>query len=183
MTTRVTRRALNWPEEHVPAVYGRTMSQLFNARGKDARAPLGAAADSPLGDHLFFYLTQLEQIFRAGIQEALYDLDLDIRQYIALAYIVDGRAPAQHELVQLLRLDPSQVVTLTKGLAERGLLVRDTMPQDRRAKALVITADGRRLYAQAAVRVRRVEEALTASLSRRDHNALKTLLERVLPIS
>lgn len=158
------------------------MSQQFTARDKHPGVPLATALDSPLSDHLFFYLTQLEQSFHVGLQEALQALDLDVRQYTTLAYIVEGNTPTQHELAQLLRLDPSQVVTLTKALASRGLLIRHVLPHDRRAKALVITTEGRRLYAQAAVSVRRVEETYTAALSRRDLNALKTLLERILPL-
>ena len=158
------------------------MRQQPNPRRQHPLAPVAAATDSPLGDHVFFYLTQLDHTFRAGIEDAIAELELDIRQYSALAFIVDGHAPTQHELSQLLRLDPSQVVTLTKGLEARGLVVRHTLAQDRRAKALNITADGRRLYAQAAAAVRRVEETLTAALSRRDHIALKTLLGRILPL-
>lgn len=158
------------------------MSQQSNSRRKHPLAPVAAAADSPLGDHVFFYLTQLENTFRAGIEHSIAKLELDIRQYTALAFIVDGHAPTQHELAQLLRLDPSQVVTLTKGLEARGLLLRHRLAHDRRAKALTITADGRRLYAQAAVEVRQVEETLTAALSRRDHIALKTHLGRILPL-
>lgn len=158
------------------------MSQQFTAGSKDPRVPLSAALDSPLGDHVFFYLTQLEQTFQAGIQEALQAVDLDVRQYTTLAYIAEGNTPTQHELALLLRLDPSQVVTLTKGLAARELLARDILPQDRRAKALVITAEGRRLYSQAAVLVRRVEGSYTAALSRRDLNALRVLFERILPL-
>lgn len=158
------------------------MTQQSNSRRKHPLAPLASAVDTPLGDHLFFYLTQLEHTFRTSIESNIADFELDIRQYTALAFIVDGHAPTQYELGQLLRLDPSQVVTLTKGLVARGLLVRNTLERDRRAKALTITADGRRLYAQAAVSVRRTEEALTAALSRRDRVALRALLDRLLPL-
>ena len=157
------------------------MGQQSNSRRKHPHAPVASAVDSPLGDHFFFYLTQLEHTFRTSIELSLEEFALDIRQYTALAFIVDGHAPTQYELGHLLRLDPSQVVTLTKGLVNRGLLTRHTLERDRRAKALNITADGRRLYAQAALTVRRVEESLTAALSRRDHVALRVLLDRILP--
>src|SRR5699024_7996980 len=106
-----------------------------------------------------------------------------IRQYTTLAYIAGGHTPTQLELGQILHLDPSQVVTLTKGLAVRGLLVRQTLPEDRRSRALVITTEGKLLYQQAEVLVQRVEDTLTASLSGRDRSALKNLLDRTLPLS
>lgn len=144
--------------------------------------PLTAAQDSPLGDQLFFAFAQIQHEFRTRMHNALAELDLDVRQYSTLAFIAEGHTPAQHDLAQILHLDPSQVVTLTKNLEVRGLLVRETVPRDRRAKALVITEEGERVYRQAAAQIALVEEALTASLSRRDRNALKSLLRRILPL-
>lgn len=158
------------------------MSRESNPRSKHPLAPIAAALDSPLGDHALFYLSQLEHTFRSATEYSIRQFDLNLRQYTTLAFVVDGHAPTQQELSQLLRLDLSQVVSLTKGLEARGLVVRHTAAHDRRAKALAITAAGRRLYAQAAVEVRRVEEDLTASLSRRDHIALRALLGRILPL-
>lgn len=152
-------------------------------RGHRGASPLRAAQDSPLGSQLFFYLSQMEHVFRTELSAALTECELDLRQYSTLAFIADGHTPTQHELAQILHLDPSQVVTLSKSLEARGLLVRQTLPTDRRAKALVITEVGRAIYSDAVKRVRSVEESLTASLSRRDHNALKSFLERILPLS
>ena len=157
------------------------MARQSNSGWKHPLAPIAAAADAPLGDHLYFYLTQLEHAFRSSIEVSLEEFDLDIREYTALAYIVDGHGPTQYELGNLLRLDPSQVVTLTKRLVNRGLVSRETFTRDRRAKVLNITADGRRLYAQAASTIRRIEESLTAALARRDRVALQSLLDRLLP--
>ena len=159
------------------------MHTSFGSNNKQARTALAAAQSSALGRQLFFALTQLEHEFRTTMQAALEQLDLDVRQYTTLAYIAEGHTPTQLELGQILHLDASQVGKLTKGLAARGLLLRQTVPEDRRARALVITAEGKRLYQQAAVLVQRVEEALTASLSRRDHSAQKNLLDRTLPFS
>ena len=158
------------------------MSRESNPRPRHPLAPIAAALESPLSDHALFYLTQLEHTFRSATENSIQQFELNLRQYTTLAFIVDGHAPTQQELSQLLRLDLSQVVSLTKDLEARGLLTRHTAAHDRRAKALTITATGRRLYAQAAAEVRRVEEHLTASLSRRDHIALRTLLGRILPL-
>lgn len=159
------------------------MHASFRPPDARARAALVAAQSSPLGRQLFFALAQVEHEFRTKMQLALEQVELDIRQYTTLAYIAGGHTPTQLELGQILHLDPSQVVTLTKGLAVRGLLVRRTLPEDRRARALVITTEGKLLYQQAEVLVQRVEDALTASLSGRDRSALKNLLDRTLPLS
>lgn len=159
------------------------MHASFRPSDHRARAALVAAQSSALGRQLFFALSQVEYELRTKMQLALEQVGLDVRQYTTLAYIAGGHTPTQLELGQILHLDPSQVVTLTKGLAERGLLVRQTVPADRRAHALGITTEGKVLYQQAAALVQQVEEALTASLSRRDRSALKNLLDRMLPLS
>lgn len=146
-------------------------------------SPTTAAQASPLGDQLFFVLGQIQHEFQLRMHATLAGLGLDVRQYTTLAFISAGHTPAQHDLAKVLHLDPSQVVTLTKGLEAQGLLTREMLPRDRRAKVLVITAEGQSLYAQAAVLVQQVHESLTASLSRRDRNALESLLNRILPLS
>lgn len=142
-----------------------------------------AAQASPLGDQLFFVVEQIHYEVQTRMHTALAGLGLDIRQYTTLAFIAAGHTPAQHDLATILHLDPSQVVKLTKSLEAAGLLTRDTSPQDRRAKMLLITAEGQALYKQAATLVRQIQESLTASLSRRDRNALESLLHRILPVS
>lgn len=146
-------------------------------------SPIMAAQTSPLGDQLFFVVEQIHHEFHLRMHTALAGLGLDVRQYTTLAFIAAGHAPAQHDLASLLHLDPSQVVKLTKSLEAGGLLTRDTLPQDRRAKTLLITAEGQALYQQAALLVRQIQGSLTASLSRRDRNALESLLHRILPVS
>lgn len=158
------------------------MSGPLQAASRLGADPITAAVASPLGQQIFFFAAQLEQAFRDGMLEVFAPLDLDIRQYTTLAYISEGLSPTQHELAKILHLDPSQVVTLVKALARRDLIERYALPQDRRAKSLRITPQGRDLYQQASAAVVRVEEALTASLSRRERSAVLRLMERMLPV-
>lgn len=158
------------------------MDVSYNPKTQVSGSALEAAQESPLGRRLFFLVTQLEYELQSRVPLALAELELDVRQYATLAYIAGGHTPTQLELAKVLRLDPSQVVTLVKGLVARGLIIRQTVPHDRRARAVVITREGKRLYERATVLVQRVEEDLTASLSRRDTNALRSLLERILPL-
>lgn len=146
-------------------------------------SPAKAAQESPLGGQLLFVLSQLQHQFHIRTQAVLTEVDLDVRQYCALAFIADGHTPTQHDLAHILHLDPSQVVTLTKGLEARQLLKRKTAEQDRRAKALAITAEGRTLYEEAEGLVSEVEASLTPALSRRDRNALRAILHRIVPFS
>lgn len=158
------------------------MDAPHHAKTKNSMSSLEAAQESPLGRHLFFFVMQIEHEFRRRLPLALAELELDVRQYATLAYIAGGHTPTQLELAKVLHLDPSQIVTLIQGLVARELVVRQTVPHDRRARAVVMTRDGKRVYSRAAAIVQQVEEDLTASLSRRDKTALRALLERILPL-
>lgn len=144
-------------------------------------SPRIAARQSPLGGHLFYLLDQVADELHTAMHTVLVAADLNIRQYGTLALVIGKHTVTQHNLARVLDLDPSQVVTLVKGLVARGLLTRQTLEADRRAKALSITEDGIVLYTHVEAQVRQVEEAVTASLSRRDRKILSTLLDRVLP--
>lgn len=152
-------------------------------RDSQSTSPLLTAQSSPLGDQLYFVLGQLQHTLQTRMHYALAAEDLNIRQYTTLAFLADGHRPVQHDLSALLHLDPSQVVKLVKGMEADGLVIRQTNTTDRRAKVLAITAQGQQRYSRAVAAVQQVHESLTASLSRRDRNALKSLLHRVLPVS
>lgn len=146
-------------------------------------SPLAAAQASPLGGHLHFFVSQAAHTVESHWRRTLAPYELDVRQYSTLALIADGHSPTQLELAHILHLDPSQIVKLTKDLAARGLLTRQTLATDRRAKCLVITPDGVEVFQQAKLAIERTEEALTAALSRRDRIALRALLGKLLPVT
>jgi MarR family transcriptional regulator, organic hydroperoxide resistance regulator len=59
---------------------------------------------------------------------------------------LDPEVPiSQKELAGRLRCSPSTVVDPTDRLEERGLVVRQTHPDDRRIKVLLVTEEGTRL--------------------------------------
>lgn len=155
----------------------------FSSKPAATTQPLAAAQTSPLGEHLYFYVSQAARALEYHWRLALEPYDLNVRQYVTLAFIAAEHTPTQLDLGQVLHLDPSQIVKLTKRLAERGLLTRETLATDRRAKYLVVTPAGLALYQQAQQAIDRSEEALAAALSRRDRIALRSLLGKLLPVS
>ncbi|HIW46331.1 MAG TPA: MarR family transcriptional regulator [Candidatus Yaniella excrementigallinarum] len=146
-------------------------------------SPQVAAGQSPLGGQLFYLLDQVTHELHTAMHTVLATENLNIRQYATLALVAGKHTVTQHNLSKVLDLDPSQVVSLVKGLVDRNLLTRQTLETDRRAKVLNITEDGARLYTRVETQIRQVEEAVTASLSPRDRKILAALLERVLPLT
>ncbi|MGW6279879.1 MarR family winged helix-turn-helix transcriptional regulator [Kribbella sp. NPDC055071] len=66
----------------------------------------------------------------------------------ALLRLTVGEATPMRKLAQQLQYDASNLTTLVDRLAGRGILERRAHPDDRRVKAVVLTAEGERLRNQ-----------------------------------
>jgi MarR family transcriptional regulator, organic hydroperoxide resistance regulator len=81
------------------------------------------------------------------------------------------------EIAAYLRCDNSNVTGIVDGLEARGLAERTPSPNDRRAKLIALTSEGRRLRARL-MREARKPPAWLERLSPADQRALLELLER-----
>ena len=86
--------------------------------------------------------------WRKAVNETLKPRGLTEATWLPLLHLGRaGRPMLQKELAQLMTLDSSSVVRLLDGLEAAGLVER-TAAEDRRAKALRLTAAGRQTVAQ-----------------------------------
>lgn len=143
------------------------------------REGLDRLLDAPLVAEIEFLTARARALGSAKANALLEPLELRIRSYAVLSLACSGAAPSQRELAEFLLLDPSQIVALLDGLEQRGLVKRETDPQDRRSKVIKGTAAGRRLLAQAAVATRQAEEQAMGNLSSAERDQLRELLRRV----
>jgi DNA-binding MarR family transcriptional regulator len=74
-------------------------------------------------------------------------------------------------LAQCLQVDPSAITGLVDRLEAKSLVERQPDPDDRRVKALVLTARGKRVRAH----LRRILEEPPASLSQIDEKRLSVV--------
>ena len=135
--------------------------------------------DSPLVGEIEFLTARARALGSAKANALLAPLDLKIRSYAVLSLACSGAAPSQRELAEFLLLDPSQIVALVDGLEQRGLVKRETDPQDRRSKVIKGTAKGRRLLAQAAAATQQAEDQAMEVLTAGERAQLRELLRRV----
>jgi DNA-binding MarR family transcriptional regulator len=83
------------------------------------------------------------------------------------------------QAIRRMGVAPSRMVAFVDSLEERGLLERRQNPDDRRARALFLTSEGRKLLTRAiAVRTEQ-ERRLTSELSDEEREQLLYLLSRV----
>ena len=78
-----------------------------------------------------------------------------------------------------MKVAPSRMVAFIDSLEERGLLERRQNPDDRRARALFLTAKGRELLSRTFELAAEHERTLTQGLSRDEREQLLELLARV----
>jgi MarR family transcriptional regulator, lower aerobic nicotinate degradation pathway regulator len=97
-----------------------------------------------------------------------------------LGALTEGGARTQRELSELLKIHPSDMVTLVDDLARRDLISRTTDPADRRRNLITLTTSGRKLVRQATTQSRRIHRELLSALSRDEQETVRELLDRAL---
>jgi DNA-binding MarR family transcriptional regulator len=134
----------------------------------------------PLADDLGFLLSRASgQVVRAT-NAALARHGLRVRQYSVLALACEGAGGlSQRELATVLGLDPSQVVLLVDELAAAGLVERQAVAGDRRARLVVPTAEGRRVREAAGRAADDAVEAPLGLLGGAERDRLRDMLTRI----
>lgn len=132
------------------------------------------------GVHLGALLAKLHADGSVLNNRALRGSGLRERTFSVLALACSGLEPTQRELADLLGLDPSQIVSLVDDLEKRGLAVRITGKQDRRAKFIVSTPEGRRIHSKARAALTACEREQLSSLNGEEAAQLRALLRKAL---
>ncbi|MBO3663189.1 MarR family winged helix-turn-helix transcriptional regulator [Microbacterium stercoris] len=133
----------------------------------------------PLLSDTAFLLARANANSLAATHAALAEHGLRVRSYTVLALAVSEARLSQRDIAEYLRLDPSQVVALVDDLQQRELVSREADPNDRRAKVVVATAEGRRTHARAEAAVNAAERGTLSVLDDDEQAVLRDLLFRL----
>lgn len=137
-------------------------------------------AEAKIGNDVGLLLAKLHATGSLLNNKALADYGLRERSFSVLTLACSGLEPTQRELADFLSLDPSQVVSLVDDLEHRGLVKRAQGKQDRRAKIIVSTAEGRRIHTKARAALEGCEKIQLASLDEDENAQLRALLKKAL---
>ena len=137
-------------------------------------------AEAKIGNDVGLLLAKLHATGSLLNNKALADYGLRERSFSVLTLACSGLEPTQRELADFLSLDPSQVVSLVDDLEHRGLVKRAQGKQDRRAKLIVSTAEGRRIHNKARAALEVCEQTQLAALSEDENTQLRALLKKAL---
>ena len=131
-----------------------------------------------LDDQIGFLLRRAQQRHLAIFAAAMPD-GLTAQQFAALSKLHETGPCSQNALGRLTAMDNATISGVLTRLAERGLIERTPLPEDRRMMQISLTADG----AAAIVRTLPVAQAITAEtlapLDPDDQTALIALLRKI----
>src|SRR6202167_3727188 len=90
-----------------------------------------------------YLLTALGQSFKEQAVARAEQAGFELYDYTLLAILDEGARATQGTIAEAMMLDPSRLVALLDSLEERGLVIRQRDPQDRRRHVVSITEAGR----------------------------------------
>lgn len=148
-------------------------------RGDGAEEVPVAEAASDLETLVGYNLKRAYIVMHDDFQKALIEERLAPRVFAALSLVVKYPRETQSELARRLGIERSGLVALVDDLERRGLLRRATVTGDRRLQALVATAEGIRVHAQAWSKVEAHERALLSGFTQTEKLRLMAMLRRI----
>jgi DNA-binding MarR family transcriptional regulator len=100
-------------------------------------------------------------------------------QYVLLALLEAEDGITQQELTRRASSDPNTIRATLLILERNGMVVRREHLSDRRAKAIQLTAEGRRTYAKLSAALKPLQEALLAPFNADEAATLVSGLSRI----
>ena len=107
-------------------------------------------------------------------------VDLNPPLFRVLNLVAAAEGQSQQAIAAAIEIPPSRMVALVDELEQRGLVERRPDPEDRRVRALFLTAKGKRCLTRGRKIAQQHEEELTAGMSPTDSKRLIALLQKIV---
>lgn len=136
--------------------------------------------DPPQQQRLSTKIGVVARQWRRAVDQRLQPFDLTQATWLPLVQLARAPGPMrQKELAAALSLDNSAVVRVLQNLEASGFIERLEDADDRRAKALAITAQGRQLVRRVHTVSAELERELLDGMAPADVDAAHRVLERL----
>jgi DNA-binding MarR family transcriptional regulator len=147
-------------------------------RNRGKAAPEGVRSDYVLDQQVGFRLRIAMQRHTAIFMSQMVS-GLTQTQFAALAKLLEVGSCSQNQLGRLIYLDAATIKGVVDRLIGRGFVATTTDPQDRRRRAVALTAEGRRVI-ESAIRVAANITAVTlAPLTPEEQRTVVQLLKKL----
>jgi DNA-binding MarR family transcriptional regulator len=114
---------------------------------------------------MLYLVKQLELAVRAQLDEVLRPASITVLQYTALTVLERRSGLSTAELARNAFVTDQSAADMVGVLEDRGLLLRDADPADRRRRVLCLTDDGRALLTRLREEVAAVEARMLSPLT------------------
>ena len=151
-------------------------SESHGHRGVAAGVP---ALPPSMRDRVPFLLYRASQISQSLASEMLAEMALNARQAGILTMVTELEPMTQKALADALRIDRTTMVTLLDDLEDKGYVVRQRHPRDRRAFLVHPTDSGRSAQAAAVRILDEQQRRFLAPLTPAERSQLAALLTRL----
>lgn len=138
--------------------------------------PIGIAA---LDERIPFLLSQLGSHIAGEFQRRMSGIGVQPRTYAVLMALATEGGQSQRQLSARLGIHRNAMVAVIDALEADGLVKRMAHPDDRRAFAITLTDQARRLLPDLDEAGQSLEDTVTAPLSAAERNTLRELLQRI----
>lgn len=118
-----------------------------------------------------------------ALAEGLRPLGIDPQHFGLLRALLFADGESQRAIGTSLGIPPNRMVALVDDLEARGAVKRSKHPNDRRAHALSLTPEGKKLFDRGFEVAIAIEERLCDGLSGDDKQQLLDLLGRLNPLT
>ena len=135
--------------------------------------------EEPLEQSVGFLLSKLGFQTAAGFTAIMEPLGLAPPHFAVLRFIGGDEGRSQQVVAEAVGVPPSRIVAFVDVLEERGLVERRRNPADRRAHALHLTEEGRRVLEAAQAKADEYEQEVCAGLTGEERARLLELLQRI----
>lgn len=128
---------------------------------------------------LYETIRECSVLLKFAVGEAIAPLRIGTDQLNVLGVLEAVPGLRMNEIASRVLLDDSTTTRIVDSLEERGLAARGPDPEDRRARRVSITPDGRRLLHDAQIRSEQAVADRTAALGPRRAAALQRSLREL----
>jgi DNA-binding MarR family transcriptional regulator len=116
---------------------------------------------------------------KPGFVERMEPYGLRTVDFSVLSLLKANPNITQKRLAQAINVSPPNLAVLLDRLEERGFLLRQRNPLDKRSQTLVLTTEGTRLCAKAEAAASELEREATSALTAPEREQLLALLQKI----
>ncbi len=138
---------------------------MAKPKQQDAPPVVDHVSDDTLRHFVGYHIKRAMNVVQADLAKTLRPFDLRMVTYSALVLIVDNPGLRQSQLAAAMDIERPNLVVIIDELERRDLILREKVPTDRRAYALMPTLAGRQLCEKAVAAVTDHEARLFAGLT------------------